>query len=122
MWMYKIHLTGQVWRKDGTDYFVDETPFEIPQFDLQNKDLIQAIVKQRYVDVEDASQVQVILHKTWWSGHESSTPEEPDKKEVEQPKTASVPKPSFADNLPWYLKVIWWLIKLPFRIIWWFFG
>jgi len=40
----------------------------------------------------------------------------------EKPKKEKKHKESSSSSLPWYLRAIWWVIKLPFKILWWMFG
>ena len=126
--MYKIHLYGQIWNYDGSNCYVDETPFETPQFDLQDKKAIERIVKIRYPNCKDASGVQVFFHEQFDPSTRAEREASETKHEEDKPKKklfggggggSKSKRPSTLTG--WIFAIIWWIIKLPFKLIWWLF-
>jgi hypothetical protein len=61
-WMYKIHLYGRYFDSEHHQRFVDKTPFEVPAFDLRDKECIRRLVRSRHVDAYDCDDVQVFFY------------------------------------------------------------
>jgi hypothetical protein len=65
-WVYRIHLYGRYFDSEHHQRFVDETPFEVPAFNLKDKDCIRSIVRSRHCDAYDCDTVQVFFHEQKW--------------------------------------------------------
>jgi hypothetical protein len=123
--MYTIHLYGRYTKIGGGDAFVDETPFDTPEFDLQDKKAIERIVKLRYPDCKECENVQVSFHEQYdpelRAENKRREDHEAEAAAKKAAKAASVSSSSSSSSGNWVFKVIWWIIKAPFKLIWWLF-